>query len=182
MISIIPPNSKNLLFSAVQFFLVLVLGAAGLFFIALPWAPRIRFKSASFLIENDGFFIPLGVILLVIAMALGMGFYFLQRRSYLRINMNPSAYLEKEVLRGLLEMYWKGRFPHDTLKTDVIFHRNQQIEFVAELPSIDSSMIENLFEEVEEEVGKLLMHQVGYRKEFTFTFQIRPLGCIAKQL
>ncbi len=166
-------RAENLLFSAVQFFLVLVFATAGLFFIALPWAPQIRFKSASFLVEQGAFFIPLGVILLALALALGIGFYFLQRRAYLQINMNPAAYLEKEVLRGLLEMYWKKRFPQDSLKTDIVFHRSQKIEFIAELPSLDSSVIEKLFEEVEEDLGQLLVHQLGYRKEFTFTAQFK---------
>ena len=166
-------RTESLLFSAVQFFLVLVLAIAGLFFIALPWAPEIRFKAASFLVEQGAFFIPLGAVLLAIAVALGIGFYFLERRAYLQIQTNPSAYLEKEVFRGLLEMCWKKRFPEGSLKTDVIFHRNHTVEFVAELPALDSNVVEKLFEEVEEEVSRLLVHQLGYRKEFTFTFQFK---------
>lgn len=164
---------ENLLFSAVQFLLVLVVTCMGLFFVALPWAPRARFKCASFLVEREDIFIPLGGLLLVVALILGICFYFLQRRTYLQIRMNPSACMEKEVLRALLDFYWRRRFPESKLKTDIILHRDHKVEFVAELPSLESGEVEKLLGEVEEEIGKLLVHQLGYRKDFTFTFQLR---------
>jgi hypothetical protein len=162
---------ENLLFSAVQFFLVLVVSCTGLFFIALPWAPQVRFKCAAFLSQHDGFFIPLGAFFLAVGVALGVGFYFLQKRSYFQVRMSPSVYIEKEVLRGLLETYWKTRFPESKLKTDVILHRNKKIELVAELPFLNAP--EKALREIELEVGKLLVQQLGYKRDFFFTFQLK---------
>src|ERR1700753_55513 len=109
---------ENLLFSAVQFFFVLVMACTGLFFIALPWAPHVRFKCAAFLAQRDDLFIPLGGLLLAIALILGIGFYCLQRKSYFQVRMSPAVHVEKALLRTLLETYWKDRYPHDKLKTE----------------------------------------------------------------
>ncbi len=127
---------ENLLFSAVQFFLVLVVSCMGLFFIALPWAPKVRFTCADFIAERDDLFIPLGALLLGVGLILGIGFYFMQRKAYFQVRMSPAIHVEKALLRTLLEAYWKDRYPEEKLKTDVILHRDQRIELIAELPSL----------------------------------------------
>jgi hypothetical protein len=163
---------ENLFFSAVQFFLVLVVTCAGLFFIALPWAPQVRFTCAAFLAQRDDLFIPLGILLLGIALILGIGFYFIQRRAYFQVRMSPAVHVEKALLQTLLGVYWKGRYPDEKLKTDVVLHRDQSIEMIAELPNLPSSDPEKLLTEVELEVGRLILQQLGYKRSFIFTFQL----------
>jgi hypothetical protein len=163
---------ENLFFSAVQFFLVLVVTCTGLFFIALPWAPHVRFTCAAFLAQRDDLFIPLGILLLGIALILGIGFYFIQRRAYFQVRMSPAVHVEKALLQTLLEAYWKGRYPDEKLKTDVILHRDQSIEMIAELPNLPPSDPEKLLTEVELEVGRLILQQLGYKRSFIFTFQL----------
>src|SRR4051812_18405399 len=97
---------ENLLFSAAQFFLVLVVACAGLFFIALPWAPHVRVLCSDFLAQRDDIFIFLGVLLLGVAATLGIGFYFLQRKAYFQVRMSTAVHVEKELLLSLLETYW----------------------------------------------------------------------------
>jgi hypothetical protein len=164
---------ENLLFSAVQFFLVLVVACAGLFFIALPWAPHVRFTCAAFLAQRDDLFIPLGILLLGISLILGIGFYFMQRKAYFQVRMSPAVHVEKALLQALLETYWRGRYSDDKLKTEVILHRDQRIEMIAELPSLKSSDPEQLLAEVELEVGQLILQQLGYKRDFIFTFQLK---------
>jgi hypothetical protein len=164
---------ENLLFSAVQFFLTVVIACAGLFFIALPWAPQVRFAFAAFITQRDDLFIPLGGLLLAIAVVLGVGFYFLQRKAYFQVKMSPAVYVEKELLRALLAGYWKDRFPEDKLKTDIVLHKNHQIEFVAELPFLKASESQKLLRDVESEVGRLVVQQLGYKRDFIFTFQLK---------
>ena len=163
---------ENLLFSAVQFFLVLVVTCTGLFFIALPWAPHVRFTCAAFLAKGDGLFIPLGILLLAIALILGIGFYFIQRRAYFQVRMSPAVHVEKALLRTLLETYWKGRYPDEKLKTDVVLHKDQRIEMIAELPNLKPAEPQQLLSEVELEIGQLMLQQLGYKRDFIFTFEL----------
>lgn len=164
---------ENLLFSAMQFFLTLVITCAGLFFIALPWAPHVRFACAAFLTQRDDLFIPLGGLLLAVAAVLGIGFYFLQRKAYFQVKMSPAVHVEKELLRALLEGYWKNRYPEDKLKTDIVLHKDHKIEFVAELPFLKASESQKLLRDVELEIGRLVVQQLGYKRDFIFTFQLK---------
>lgn len=164
---------ENLLFSAVQFFLVVVIACAGFFFIALPWAPHVRMLCVAFLSQREDYFIPLGGLLLGIALILGIGFYFMQRKAYFQVRMSPAIHVEKALLRTLLEAYWKDRYPTEKLKTDVVLHPDQRIELIAELPTQESSAPEKLLADVEFEVGKLMYHQLGYKRDFLFTFELK---------
>jgi len=166
-------RKENLLFSAVQLFLVLVLACTGLFFIALPWAPQVRFTCAAFLAQRDDLFMPLGALILGVAAILGVGFYFMQRKAYFQVRMSPAIHVERALLKTLLEAYWKERYPEEKLKTDVVLHRDQKLEFIAELPNLKSADPEKLLSEVQLEVGGLMLHQLGYKRDFTFTFELR---------
>ncbi|HEX2579358.1 MAG TPA: hypothetical protein VHK67_03030 [Rhabdochlamydiaceae bacterium] len=166
-------RKENLLFSAVQFFLVLVLACTGLFFIALPWAPHVRFTCAAFLAQRDDLFMPLGGLILGVATILGVGFYFMQRKAYFQVRMSPAVHVERALLKTLLAAYWKERYPEEKLKTDVVLHRDQRLEFIAELPHLKFADPEKLVSEVQLEVGKLMLHQFGYKRDFIFTFELR---------
>jgi hypothetical protein len=163
-------NYRNLLFSAVQFFLVLVVFCAGLFFVALPWAPKVSYKCAAFLTDRADVFIPLGGILLALGVVLGVGFYFLQKKPYFQVKMKPPVEVEVDVIHGILEAYWKTLFPGQNLKTEAIVHFDQKIEFVAELPSLSDPKTEKLLKEIEHDIGRLLVRNLGYKREFIFTF------------
>jgi hypothetical protein len=165
-------NYKNLLFSAVQFLLVLVCCCTGLFFIALPWAPHVRYKWAAFLTQRDDVFIPLGSIILGVGIILGIGFYFMQKRPYFQVRMKPPVEVEVEVIQGLLETYWKTLFPEQSLKTEAVVLPNQKIEFIAEIPLMSDKKTKKLLQNVEQDVGRLLVRNLGYKKEFLFTFLI----------
>jgi hypothetical protein len=164
---------ENLLFSAVQFFLVLVLACTGLFFIALPWAPQVRFTCAAFLAQRDDLFMPLGGLILGVAVILGVGFYFMQRKAYFQVRMSPAIHVEKALIKTLLESYWKECYPDEKLKTDVVLHKDQRIELIAELPNLRTADPEKLLGNVQLEVGKLMLHQLGYKRDFIFTFELR---------
>lgn len=166
-------RKENLLFSAVQFFLVLTVACMGIFFIALPFAPQVRFTCASFIAERDDLFMPLGGLLLGIAIILGVGFYFMQRKAYFQVRMSPAIHVEKALLRTLLDVYWKERYPEEKLKTDVVLHRDERIELIAELPALKSADSEKLLADVQLEVGKLMLQQLGYKRDFIFTFELR---------
>ncbi len=167
-------NSKESLFSALQFLLVVIVCCAGLFFIALPSAPHLQYKCAAFLVEREDLFVPLGSLILAVGAALGVGFYFLQRRYYFQVSMKPPVDIEPaveattSVIRGILDRYWKETFPSEQLKVDAVIHADQKIELIAELPL--SEIKPSHLKEIEKSLGRLLTHQLGYRKKFLFTF------------
>lgn len=163
-------NSKSALFSAVQFLLVLVVCCAGLFLMVLPSAPQVSTKCAAFLIERTDLFMPLGGLVLAVGIVLGVGFYFLQKKTYFQISMKPPAYLEAYVIQGILDHYWKNAFPGQNLKTEAIIHPDQKIELIAEFPLISEEQTPKMLKEIEHEIGHLLLRKLGYRKEFLFTF------------
>jgi hypothetical protein len=104
---------------------------------------------------------------------LGIGFYFLQRKVYFQVRMSTAVHVEKELLRALLESYWKNRYPEEKLKTNIVLHPDQRLEFVAELPFIQPSESQKMLREVELEVGRLIVQQLGYKRDFLFTFQLK---------
>lgn len=163
----------NLLFSAVQFFIIVGMICWGAFFVALPFVPHVRYECARIFTDRPEIFTAIGSVVLVIGLILAIGFYFLQKKAYFQVQMSPSVAIEKEVIQGVLTNYWKSRFPQDKLKTDVIFHRDQKVELVAELPFLGEGEVSKHLSEIEEEVGRLLVQQLGYQKEFLFTFQLK---------
>ncbi len=158
-------RSENLFFSAIQFLFVVAMTCTGLSFLALPFAPHIRFKMAGFLTEREDLFIPLGIFILLISALMGIGFYSLQKKAYLQLKMSPTLHIEKELLKDLLEVYWKKKFPDEKLKTDILLHSDQKIEFVAQVPHLDPPFLT----EVEKEMSQLLLQHLGYKRDFFFT-------------
>jgi hypothetical protein len=163
-------NSKSALFSAVQFLLIVVVCSAGLFLMALPWAPQVSARCASFLTQRSDLFLPLGCFILAVGIALGVGFYFLQKKIYFQVSMKPPVSLETHVIQGILDHYWKNAFPGQHLKTEAIIRPDQKIELIAEFPLISEGHPPQMLKEIEHEIGQLLLRKLGYRKEFFFTF------------
>ena len=155
------------LFSAVQFFQVLVLVMGGVFCLVLPLAPSLRVTIANSFLFKDSLFFGLGIIFLLVGLILGLGFYFLQRRQMLQVSMNPPVSVESEVIATLLQTYLQKRFPNRPMKTEAVVDHRGFIELITELPKNE---IEKHLQEMEVEVGQLLKQTLGYQKKFTMTF------------
>jgi hypothetical protein len=155
------------LFSAVQFFQVLLLVIGGIFCFVLPFAPSLRRVIASSFLFKDALFFCLGIILVSVGVILGVGFYFLQRHTVLQVNMNPFVAVEKEVIASLVQTYLHNRFPDRIMKTDAVVDHRGSIELITEFPPGD---IEKCLQEMEVEIGALLQRTLGYQKKFTVTF------------
>ncbi len=107
----------------------------------------------------------LGVLLLI-------GFYFMNRHSTYQLSMKHEKYktdVDLALLRRMVGLYWKGRFPEKILSTDVLLHGEKKVEVVVEVPEMSEGEEQVLMERVEEEVGALLEKQLGYCGEFLFT-------------
>lgn len=152
------------LFSAVQFFQVLLLVIGGIFCLALPFAPALRVKIADIFLFKDDLFVCLGMILVAVGVILGVGFYFLQRHQMLQVSMDPPVAVENEVIAELVQTYLQKKFPHRPMKTQAVVDHHGIIELMTELPP------EEHLQELEVEIGELLSRTLGYRKKFTMTF------------
>ncbi len=167
---------RNHLLSAIQFLMVCAVLAVGIFFTALPLAPAIRFELASFLMNRPELFLSLGLILIAVGVALAMGLYWLDRKSYFQVSMKGASdpvTVEKELIRSGLASYWKGVFPEEALQTDVIIHRDNKLELVAEIPLLGEEGQKKVLEKMEKEIGLLLERQLGYRREFLLTVIVK---------
>lgn len=157
---------RNSLFSAVQFLMVAAVLACGCFTMALPWAPQVRFKLAAFLDRTD-LFLPLGLMITFLGFILLVGFYWMNRKRYYQVAMK--AKIEEDLILKILTAYWKKVFPEHDLTTDVFIHRNQKIEFIVEVPTLQAKEQKSMLNKVEAEVGHLLAEQLGYKREFLLT-------------
>lgn len=148
----------------------------GCFLVMLPWAPAFRFKLAAFFAEREDLFLPIGVVILSLGFLLLVVFYEPNRRRFFQVNMKASASpadIQEELLLTHLSLYWKKLFPKESLMTDVFIHRNQKIELIAEIPPLAEQERKLVLEKVEKEMGALLATQLGYQREFLFTWVIK---------
>lgn len=163
---------KSSLFSAVEFLIVVVVFASGGFLITLPWTPVVRFKLAAFFAEQEGFFLLLGAVIILMGFVLLFGFYWMNRKRFFQVVMKvpeKRVEVEEELVLASLSIYWKGLFPEEELMTNVLIHRDQKIELIAEIPKLEEEAQKVLLEKVEKEVGVLLARQLGYEREFFLT-------------
>lgn len=167
---------KSNLFSAVEFLIVVVVLASGGFLMALPWAPVVRFKLAAFFAEQETFFLLLGSIVVLMGLVLLFGFYWMNRKRFFQVVMKAPEKrieVEEELVLTSLSIYWKRLFPEEELMTDVLIHRDQKIELIAEIPKLEEETQKVLLEKVEKEIGALLARQLGYEREFFLTVVIK---------
>ncbi|MBS0616146.1 MAG: hypothetical protein JSR58_06310 [Verrucomicrobia bacterium] len=163
----------NLLASAFQFIFTSIVFCAGAFLTFLPWAPKVRLQLAQFFLNRFDILLPIGIIILSISLLMFVGFLMIYRRRFAQLSMQ-SYTVDSKLLRELLENYWKNRFPENEYAVDVILHPGPRLECIVEVPALDAEAQEVLFIEVEQELGVLLAHQLGYRKSFFLTAYESP--------
>ena len=134
----------------------------------LPWAPKARMQLSQFFLNRSDLLLPLGAILLGIAILLFAGFLMLHRRRFTQLTMEAYS-IDSKLLRDLLEDYWKKRFPIEEYAVDIMLHPGPRIECIVELPPLDPEAQEVIFSEIEQELGILFASQLGYRDKFLVT-------------
>lgn len=166
-------RTTNLVFSAVQFIFVVVLFLIGGLFLGLEHAPQFRAAIAQFFIENSGNLSAIGYGTIAFAFLLLCGFFAMNRGSYYQIEMQRHrAQVEPHVVREYVQSYWREIFPGQNPQTDVVFHGKRKIEILAQVPDISEDDLNSLLPQIEEELGLLLSHAFGYRREFLLTITL----------
>lgn len=154
----------NQLYSAVQFFQVLLLILGGAFFLILPSAPTLRSAIADMFLFKDALFFALGLLLLSVGLVLGIGFYFLQKHRTLEITMGTT--IDCDVVAGVVQTYLQNRFPGKTMKTEARIDRSGSLELITEHPQVE---MKKHLAEMERELSALLLSTLNYNKKFTLT-------------
>ncbi|MCH9630947.1 MAG: hypothetical protein S4CHLAM37_09580 [Chlamydiia bacterium] len=163
-------RTSNILFSVVHLFVVLFIIAAGIFFIMLPSLSSFRVNLASLLTEGSAFFVKLGIAFLSFGFLLLTGFYFLNRKKYLKLKMGcGKTLIDEAIIKDYLKNYWQEVFPGQEVQSDIILHFPQKLEIIAQLPKIKEEEKDTLLARVQNELGVILARKLGYEKEFFLT-------------
>lgn len=166
-------RTTHLLFSAVQFIFVVVLFLIGGLFLGMEHSPQIRALMVRFVAENQGTMAIVGYGVVGCAFLLLCGFFSMHRGSYYQIEMQRSlVHVEPDVVRDYVQSYWNDIFPGQKIEAEVVFHGKRKIEIIARAPDFDEEAMNHLLPQIEEELGLLLAHAFGYRREFLLTMTL----------
>lgn len=161
-------SARNLLFSAVHFFVVFFIFAIGALVLSLPYADPFRLFLLNGLLEPGRGFLYVGGGLVALAFALFVLLFTLNRRSYLQFEMKGSSVsVEEKVIRECALDYFKEIFPEENPYCEAQIKGKSMIELFVSLPKGEEKPF---FEKVEKELGALFAEKLGYQAPFTLTF------------
>lgn len=167
-------RSGNLLFSAIQFIFVVAVFLLGGLFIGLEHAPQFRSAVAEFFFSSTSSFSAIGYTILGVACLLLLGFYVMNRGVYYQVEMGDHrCQVEPKIIRSYVQGYWKEIFPEQNCQADVVFHANQEIEVLAELPGLCLEQHKVFLSQIEKDLGDLLASHFGYQRPFLVTVVIK---------
>jgi len=154
----------NLLFSVVHLFVVVFVFGVGALFIGIPYSPSFGNLVSESISGQSNMFTLLGGGFLLLGFILLVSFYAMHRRRYLTIEMNYNrARIDESIVKDYIADYWSNQFKRKV--SDVVFHSNQKLEVIADLPDIE----EETLKRVEDELSVLLARKLGYERDFQLT-------------
>ncbi len=161
-------NSRNLLFSAVHFFVIFLIFGVGALIFALPYADTFRMHVINGLLEPGENFLYVGGGVIAFGLILFILLFALNRRRYFQMEMKGSVIeVEEKVIRDCVSTYFHGVFPEQETVREVVIKGKSMIELFVSLPKQEE---EEFFEQVEEELGGILARKLGYEAPFSLTF------------
>jgi len=155
-------RNGHLLFSAVQFFLIITLFSFGAALFGLHYIPGARLRFAEWIIDPSTGFVFLGSVITTIALLLSFCFWIMQRGSYVRIEMKKNtALVHEDAIRAAVFAFWEE---NDLEKLSEVYCANKKIEIITEAKDQD-------LEAIEQKLGSFLSKQFGYEQEFFVTLR-----------
>lgn len=163
-------RTGNVLFSAVHLFVIFVILAIGVCFIALAKIPHVKFLISDLLSEKPEVCFSLGIFVLVLGCILLVGLYAMNRKRYYQVSMKGNkTKIDEAIIQKYVENYWQRIFPGQKFSAGVLLHPNRKIEIMAEIPNMPEEEQIELLEKVETELGGILAGNLKYDKEFELT-------------
>lgn len=161
-------RSGHLLFSALHFFMIVIIVGAGIFIVTLPYADYLRFRLITFLATPSELCFLIGSVVIGVGAVLLTILYAMNRHRYLQLEMvRGTAAIEEQLIRHAAQSYFKTVFPEHEPLADVVVKGKSMIEIITSLPRDQE---EEFFSQVEQELGLILARRFGYEKPFTLTF------------
>lgn len=158
------------IFSLVHLLVLLLVICLGLFFVFLPWSPEFRFYLAKLLNESSAVFPKIGFSLVSFGLMLLLGFYFLNKKSYIKYKMSCNkTIIEEAVIEDYVKRYFSELFPLQEVLSEIIIKGPQNLEVVAHFPDMTEKEKEDLLQRIQNELGVLLARKLGYEKDFFLT-------------
>lgn len=157
-------SPRQALASALHVFVVFAFFTAGLFFVALPYLPETRIQIVDILSNQFEKCTTIGLGLFLASLIFLLGFYALNRGRYLVIQMGISADLK--IVRQTIEECLAKQFPKKISLKEIDIGSKSRLELRVHLAPLDESAREELFIQVEQELGILLQNRFGYSKPF----------------
>lgn len=154
----------NLLFSAIQFLMIVALFFVGAVFLGLHFLPNARILCAEWLMDARREFLLLGGLTTGMALFLTICFAMMQRGQYVRIAMQSGLFdIQKTAIKQAVNQYWQESFPEKPLPTEIYVSR-QKIEIITKEASYNLN-------ELEAALGERFAAQFGYKHSFFITLK-----------
>lgn len=156
-------RNGSLLFSAVQFLMIVALFGIGGVLLGFHYAPHVRQEVANWIVEPKGSLFFLGWLIIAAALLLAICFWMMQKPKYLRIQMkSKDFFVDEPLVRQVIGQFWSAEYPDKTPPEEIYF-AHQKVEVITESLECD-------LEEIEMRLGSFLSEQLGYEQEFFVTF------------
>ncbi|MCP5490895.1 MAG: hypothetical protein H7A42_07275 [Chlamydiales bacterium] len=163
-------RSGNILFSAVHFFVILLILSLGGLLLALPYAETFRFQLAYYIYERPDLFKLIGAITLGFAVLLFLGFYLLNKRRFITVKMGPAmTQIDEKVVQDYVQDYWNEKQPSEEGVVDVVVQKGEILEIIVPIPKNWEGEVEEHLVQLQNDLGDRLSRRLGYYKEFYLT-------------
>lgn len=163
-------RNDNVIFSAVQLFVVLFCLSLGGFCLMIAYSPAVRLFFENVMIHQYMIFSRIGFGIVCFGLILLIFFLTLNRKKYLTFKMHGSKTLiDGAIIRDYLKCYWKEVFPQHEIMYELVLHLPQKIEIIVELPNSFQENREMFLRRIENELSVLLSRKLGYDEEFLLT-------------
>jgi hypothetical protein len=129
----------------------------------------VREKLAHKLLESPSFSLYSALSIYGIGLILLLACYRLHGRRYYELKLHcQQAEVDKAIIQRYVNDYWHRAFPEEVSPEIVISGKNR-FEIIAQRPQIDDEEPESFFKRLENEIGVLLAHHLGYEEDFYLT-------------
>ncbi|MCF7806590.1 MAG: hypothetical protein K9M13_02970 [Simkaniaceae bacterium] len=155
--------------SMLHLFVVLSTFCLSALFIALSFAPQLRFFCYEFLSERADDLTYIGTAIGVYGLLLLLVFSFLYRKSYITLKMKACEIkIDESLIKSYVQEYWRKALQNPKAQIQIVIHADSHIEVVAPLEDVDFQD-DQMILQLERELGQLLAQRLGYQKKFLLT-------------
>lgn len=157
-------SMRGAIASALHLFVLFFFFIAGLFFVLLPQLPLTRLEIVDILSHRPDVCTQVGIGIFIATALFFFGFYSLNRGKYLVIRMGVSSDLR--LIRDAVEECLAKHFPQKIALKEVGIGPKSRLDFKVHLVPVNEVMRQEIFVELEQQLGILLCERFGYNKPF----------------